>query len=78
MEENREVILEYLLKVLQHTRAGSGVVRLELEEREDSDDAYVHVICYDDKHECEYEWLIVNITADSGIAMVRDICDMIH
>ena len=78
MEENKQEILNLLLKALQQTRAGDNIVRLEYEKFPDTDDAYVHVINKDKPDRPEYEWLKVNVTGDSGIAMIRDVCEKIH
>lgn len=78
MYENKQAILNKLKEVLQMTRAGENVVGLEFEEVDGCDDAYVHVFSYDRQNDCLHKWLKVDVTGDSGIAMIRDVCAKIH
>lgn len=69
MEENKQVILNAFLPVLRMTRAGKYVTRLELTEQ--SGNEYVIIT-----------WQLpvgriatgrVNVTGDSGAAMIKDV-----
>lgn len=68
MKENKELILNFLLHALWHTRAGEDVIDLQLL----PDERYVKITFLNSgirtysTHVC--------IEADSGIAMIMDIC----
>ena len=65
MSENKQQILDYLLKAIQTTRAGADVSRLE----------------FDSKREFVYVYFggsdvpgrTINVAMDSGIAMLKDV-----
>lgn len=62
MEEDKRAIVQKLKELLQITRAGSGVRDLILDGREK---------CVTIVYECGSKQ--VNVTADSGIGLVRDV-----
>lgn len=62
--ENKEAIAEQLLKAVQLTRAGQDVQAIEI-----LDEGRTAGILYRNGHSYR-----VDIEADSGIAMIRDIC----
>lgn len=62
--ENKEAIAEQLLKAVQLTRAGQDVQAIEI-----LDEGRTARILYRNGHSYD-----ANIEADSGIAMIRDIC----
>lgn len=63
--ENKQHILKLLFICLQETRAGEDITALYLQEDHDSE--YVRITYQNGFHK------FVNVTADSGIAMLRDI-----
>lgn len=66
MDESKGLIVQELKHLLQCTRAGSGVRDLILNDRED------HVtIVYESGSKQ------VDVTADSGIALIRDVIKML-
>ncbi len=71
MDENKELICKELAKVVRLTRAGADIAN----------------IVYKRYTDCEEEAIIyytndyikkVNVSMDSGIAMIRDICKAIN
>lgn len=67
MEENKRAICADLLSLLQKTRAGRDIVDLEYHDNEFTDNAHVTIIWADRSTK------IIDVTCDSGIAMIRDI-----
>lgn len=69
--ENKRKICELLLQTLQATDKGRDIVSLEYCTNEFTDDAHVDVTY-------AYGYIKrVDVTADSGFAMIRDIIDKI-
>lgn len=71
MEDKRE-ILARLLHALQATRAGSDIVALELEQNEQRYSQYCVIVF---KSGCRKK---VNITADSGLAIMEDVIHALY
>ena len=63
--ENKQHILKLLLICLQETRAGEDITGLYLQDARDAE--YVRITYQNGFHK------FVNVTADSDIAMLRDI-----
>ena len=71
MKENTFILCQRLLKLVQATRAGADVVDIEYFGNEFTDDAHVDIT-----------WASgftkrVDVTADSGIAMIKDVLEHI-
>ena len=71
MKENTFILCQRLLKLVQATRAGADVVDIEYFRNNHTDDAHVNII-----------WASghikrVDVTADSGIAMIKDVLEQI-
>lgn len=64
--EDKELILTWLLQTLRNTVAGINLVNIAYKQLEDGDEQAILV------YENGYR-KTVNITADSGIAMISDI-----
>lgn len=67
-KEDKANICSRLMIVLAHTRAGEKIARIEY--RHDSPTADEYAVIYWQHGERQY----VNITADSGIAIIKDVC----
>jgi len=67
--ENKQQILDYLLKALQATRAGNDVSALKF----DADKELVYV--YFDNRTTPGR--VINVAMDSGIAMLKDVINHI-
>jgi hypothetical protein len=65
MEENKEEIVQKLFEVLRITRAGSNLTSMEY--KEEGYDEYV-VLTFDNGYS-----RMVNVSADSGKAMINDV-----
>lgn len=66
--ENKRLIVNYLLRCLQLTRAGEDIERIELDKSEQT-----ALIVYRNGYRRP-----VNIACDSGIAIIRDITKAIE
>ena len=64
--EDKELILNWLLGTLRCTVAGSDLVNIRYEQLNNGDE--LAVLIYNNGYR-----KTINITADSGIAMIRDI-----
>ena len=73
--EDKEKIIELLLPVLQQTRAGCDITELRYEKTEHPD--MEQVICKME-HGRETSAMYIDVTADSGIAMIKDIIKRIE
>ena len=67
MKENTFILCQRLLKLVQATRAGADVIDIEYFSNDFTDDAHVDIT-----------WASgytkrVDVTADSGIAMIKDV-----
>ena len=69
--EDKANICRQLLPVLQHTRAGEGIREMRYVPFFGSGDEAIEIKFMNG------ELKIVNVTADSGIAMIKDICKAI-
>lgn len=69
--EDRDFICRQLAKLLQHTRAGSGIRSITRSQETPHADEFATI-----KFSNGYTQF-VNITADSGIAIIKDICKAI-
>lgn len=69
--EDRDFICRQLAKLLQHTRAGSGIRDITRSQETPHADEFATI-----KYSNGYNQF-VNITADSGIAIIKDICKAI-
>ena len=67
MKENTFILCQRLLKLVQATRAGTDVVDIEYFCNDHTDDAHVD-ITWASGHTKR-----VDVTADSGIAMIKDV-----
>ena len=67
MKENAFILCQRLLKLVQATRAGADVVDIEYFSNNHTDDAHVD-ITWASGHTKR-----VDVTADSGIAMIKDV-----
>ena len=71
MKENTFILCQRLLKLVQATRAGADVIDIEYFGNDHTDDAHVDIT-----------WVSghtkrVDVTADSGIAMIKDVLEQI-
>lgn len=66
MNENKQLICAALLKALQLTREGSDLQSLDYFQI--NDDEMVRITYVN-----QYARKVVNVTADSGVALIRDI-----
>lgn len=66
--EDRQLICDKLLEVLKETRGGSNVASLKYDDQKE-----IVTIEYDNNYQQR-----VNVMADSGIAMIRDIIKYIN
>ena len=64
--ENKEVIINYLCQTLKQTVAGVGLERIRYEQLSNGDE--LAILIYDNGYHKS-----VNISADSGVALMRDI-----
>lgn len=71
MDENKELICKELAKVVRLTRAGSGIATMKYKRYTDCEEEVI--IYYDNDYIKK-----VNVSMDSGIAMIRDICKAIN
>lgn len=69
--EDRDFICRQLAKLLQHTRAGSGIRDITRSQETPHADEFATI-----KYSNGYNQF-VNITADSGIGIIKDICKAI-
>jgi len=65
MEEDKKEIVERLTKLIKKTREGQSIKNI-VYKKGNGDDEYVEVIYFD-------RTKAIDVTADSGIAMIRDI-----
>ena len=73
--EDKEKIVEMLLPVLQQTRAGCDITELRYEKTDHPD--MEQVICKME-HGRETSAMYIDVTADSGTALIRDIIKRIE
>lgn len=66
MYEDKEAIVKGLLPVLQMTRAGADIVGLKYERSSGFETVIVTYANSYEKH--------INVSCDSGVAMIQDIC----
>lgn len=66
MKEDKQLICDVLLKTLQLTREGSELQSLDYFQI--NDDEMVRITYVN-----QYARKVVNVTADSGVALIRDI-----
>ncbi len=67
MKENTFILCQRLLKLVQATRAGADVIDIEYFSNVHTDDAHVDITWASGSTKR------VDVTGDSGIAMIRDI-----
>ena len=71
MKENTFILCQRLLKLVQATRAGADVVDIEYFGNDHTDDAHVNITWADG------QIVRIDVTADSGIAMIKDVLEQI-
>lgn len=71
MKENTFIICQRLLKLVEATRAGSDVVDIEYYDNEYTDDAHVDITW------ANGQIVRIDVTCDSGIAMIKDVLEQI-
>ena len=71
MKENTFILCQRLLKLVQATRAGAEVVDIEYFGNNHTDDAHVDITWASGSTKR------VDVTADSGIAMIKDVLEHI-
>lgn len=67
MKENTFIICQRLLKLIQATRAGTNVIDIEYFSNDFTDDAHVDITWANGSVKR------VDVTCDSGIAMIKDV-----
>lgn len=67
MKENTFIICQRLLKLVQATRAGTNVIDIEYFSNDFTDDAHVDITWANGSVKR------VDVTCDSGIAMIKDV-----
>ena len=67
MKENTFILCQRLLKLVQATRAGANVVDIEYFGNDHTDDAHVDITWANGSVKR------VDVTCDSGIAMIKDV-----
>ena len=67
MKENTFILCQRLLKLVQATRAGADVVDIEYFGNDHTDDAHVDITWANGSVKR------VDVTCDSGIAMIKDV-----
>ena len=72
MKENTFILCQRLLKLVQATRAGADVVDIEYFGNDHTDDAHADITWASGSTKR------VDVTADSGIAMVKDVLQYIE
>ena len=71
MKENTFILCQRLLKLVQATRAGANVVDIEYFGNDHTDDAHVDITWANGSVKR------VDVTCDSGIAMIKDVLQCI-
>ena len=71
MKENTFILCQSLLKLVQATRAGADVIDIEYFGNDHTDDAHVDITWASGSTKR------VDVTSDSGIAMIKDVLEQI-
>ena len=75
MEENKELVVARLLDTLKVCRAYQNIVDMKYVEEPNGDEKVVVYVCYRNEYK---ETLNINVTADSNMAIIKDVYDYLY